>query len=108
MRWHQLHGDDGARRDRARDWELTARFTLAATVGVGALAAVASPHWDVGDLIVAVYFAAASLMLWGQSARIRRARSMAPFTTIVTVALCVAFVLGLLLAIVDIATRGSL
>jgi hypothetical protein len=72
------------------------------------LAVVASPRWDVGDLLVAVYFAAASLMLWVQSARIRRARSMAPFTMIVAVALGVAFVLGLLLAIVDLATRGSL
>jgi hypothetical protein len=62
----------------------------------------------VGDLLVAAYFAAVSLMLWGQSARIRHARSTAPSTTIVAVALGVAFALGLLLAVVDIATRGSL
>jgi len=72
------------------------------------LAAVASPRWDVGDLLVAVYFAAASLMLWGQSARISRARSMAPFTMIVAVALGVAFALGLILTIADLATGGSL
>jgi hypothetical protein len=77
-------------------------------VGVGALAALASSPWDVGDLLVAVYFAAVSLMLWGQSARIRRARSMAPFTMIVAVALGVAFALGTLLAIADLASGGSL
>jgi hypothetical protein len=108
MRWRQLAGDDRARTERARDWELTARLTLAVAVGVGALAAVASPRWGVGDLLVAVYFAAVSLMLWGQSARIRRARSMVPFTMIVAVALGLAFVLGLLLVIVDLATGGSL
>jgi len=108
MRWRQLRCDDRTRRDRAHDWELTARVTLGVAVGVGALAAVASPRWDVGDLLVAVYFAAVSLMLWGQSARIRRTRSLAPFTMIVAVALGVAFASGLLLAIADLATGGSL
>jgi asparagine N-glycosylation enzyme membrane subunit Stt3 len=106
MWWRRLRGDDAARRDRARDWELTARLTLAVALAVGGLAAVASPRWDTGDLLVAVYFAAASLMLWGQSARIRHARSMAPFTMIVAVALGVAFALGLLLALVDLAKHG--
>ncbi len=108
MRWPHVLGDDGARRDRARDWELTAGVTLAFAVGAGVLAAVMSPPWPPGDLLVATYFAAVSLMLWGQGARIRRARSEAPFTTAVAVALAVAFAGGLLLAVVDVATRGSL
>lgn len=81
---------------------------LAVAVGGGMLAAVTSPPWTLGDLLVATYFAAVSLMLWGQGARIRRARSMALFTTAVAVALGIAFAAGLLLAIVDIATHGSL
>ena len=83
-------------------------MTLAVAVGAGVLAAVSSPRWDVGDLLVAVYFAAVSLVLWGRGARIRRASSTAPFTTTVAVALGVALAVGLLLAVVDVATRGSL
>jgi hypothetical protein len=108
MRWPRVLGDEGARRDRARDWELTARVTLAVAVGAGVVAAVTTPRWAPGDLLVATYFAAVSLLLWGQGARIRRARSEAPFTTAVAVALAVAFAAGLLLAAVDVATRGSL
>ena len=108
MRWPHVRGDERARRDRARDWELTARATLAVALGAGVLAAVMSPPWAPGDLLVATYFAAVSLILWGQSARIRRARSEAPFTTAVAVALGVAFAGGLLLAVVDVTTRGSL
>ena len=109
MRWPQVRcSDDGSRVDRARAWEQTARVTLAVAVGIGVLAAVSSPHWDVGDLLIAVYFAAMSLMLWGQGARIRCVRSRAPFTTTVAGALAVAFALGLVLAVVDVATGGSL
>jgi hypothetical protein len=108
MRWPQVLDGEGARRDRARDWELTALVTLAVAVGAGVLAAVTSPPWPPGDLLVATYFAAVSLMLWGQGARIRRARSEAPFSTALAVALGVAFADGLLLALVDVATRGSL
>jgi hypothetical protein len=108
MRWPRVLGGDGARRYRASDWELTARVTLAAAVGAGVLSAVTSPPWAPGDLLVATYFAAASLMLWGQGARIRRARSEAPFTTAMRVALGVAFAGGVLLSVVDVATGGQL
>lgn len=108
MRGPQVLGGEGARRDRARDWELTARVTLAMAVGAGVLAAVTTPPWAPGDLLVATYFAAVSPMLWAQGARIRRVRSKAPFTAAVAVALGVAFARGLLLAVVDVATRGSL
>lgn len=108
MRRPQVLEGEGARRDRARDWELTAGVTLAFAVGAGVLAAFTSPPWAPGDLLVATYFAAVSLMLWGQGARIRRARSETPFTTALAVALGVAFAGGLLLAVVDVATRGSL
>ncbi|MFZ0973682.1 MAG: hypothetical protein WAN22_15735 [Solirubrobacteraceae bacterium] len=107
MWWPRVHGSEEVR-DRARDWELTARVTLAVAMGAGVLAAVTSPAWAPGDLLVATYFAAVSLMLWGQGARIRRARSQAPFTTAVAFALGLAFAGGLMLAIVDVATRGSL
>ncbi len=83
-------------------------MTLAVAVGAGVLAAVTSPPWAPGDLLVATYFAAVRLMLWGQGARIRRARSEAPFSAAVAVALGVAFAGGLILAVVDVATRGSL
>lgn len=108
MRCPQVLDGEGARTDRARDWELTAGVTLAFAVGAGVLAAVTSPPWAPGDLLVATYFAAVSLMLWGQGARIRRSRSEAPFTPAVALALGVAFAGGMLLAVVDIATRGSL
>ena len=108
MRWPHVLDGEGARTDRARDWELTAGVTLAFAVGAGPLAAVTSPPWALGDLLVATYFAAVSLMLWAQGARIRRARSEAPFTTAVAVALGAAFAGGMLLAVVDVATRGSL
>jgi hypothetical protein len=82
--------------------------TLGVAVGARVLAAVTSPPWAPGDLLVATYFAAVSLMLWGQGGRIRLARANAPFTTAVAVALGVAFAGGLLLALTDVATRGSL
>lgn len=106
MRWPQVLDGEGARRYRARDWELTAGVTLAFAVGAAVLAVVTSPPWAPGDLLVATYFAAVSLMLWGQGARIKRARSEATFTTAVAVAFGVAFAGGMLLALV--ATRGSL
>jgi len=62
MRWPHVLGREGARGDRASDWELTARVTLAAAVGAGVLSAVASLPWAPGDLLVAIYFAAASLI----------------------------------------------
>ena len=63
MRWPHVLGREGARGDRASDWELTARVTLAAAVGAGVLSAVASLPWaPPGDLLVAIYFAAASLI----------------------------------------------
>ena len=83
-------------------------MTLAVAAGAGVLAAVTSPPWAPGDLLVATYFAGVSLMLCGQGARIRRARSKAPFTTAAAVALGVAFAGGMLLAAVDVATRGQL
>ena len=43
MRWPQVLGGEGARRDPARDWELTARVTLAVAMGAGVLAGVTSP-----------------------------------------------------------------
>ncbi len=108
MRWRQVRSGDLARRDRARDWERTARLTLLLAVCAGLLAAATSPRWDVGDLLVGVYFAAVSLMLWAQSARIRLARSTAPFTHTVAIVLGAAFALGVLLAVVDISTHGAL
>ena len=83
-------------------------MALAVAIVAGLVAAVRSPGWDVGDLLVAVYLAATSLMLWGQSVRINRARSSARFTTTVAVALGVAFAFAVLLVVIDIATRGSL
>ena len=47
-------------------------------------------------------------MLWGQGARIRRARSKAPFTTAVAVALGVVFAGGLLLAVVGLRVHADL
>lgn len=83
-------------------------MALLVAVGAGLLAAATRPRWDAGDLIVGLYFAAVSLLLWAQSARIRFARSTVPFTRNVQIALGVAFGLGVLLGVVDIATRGVL
>jgi hypothetical protein len=96
MQWPASSAND-LRRDRARDWERTARLTLALAVGVGVLAAALSPRWNTGDLLVVVYFAAVSLGLWAQGTRIRLARSSAPFTSAGAVALGAASAIGLLL-----------
>ena len=90
----------------AREWERTARVALLVAVGVGVLAAVS--RWAAGDLVVGVYFAAISLLLWAQSARIRLARSTAPFTRAVGLTLAVAFCVGVLLGAVDVATGGAI
>ena len=108
MRWLRLRSGDLARMERARDWERTARVTLLVAVCAGLLAAATSPPWDVGDLVVGLYFVAVSLTLWAQSARIRLTRSTAPFTRNVEIALGVALGLGVLLAVVDLATGGAL
>ena len=108
VRWLERHGVDPDRSARAREWELTAFVTLVAAVVVGALASVASPRSNVGDLVIAVYLAAVSLLLWVQSARVRVARSAAPFTPIVARAVGVALAIGLVLVVVDLATGGGL
>ena len=97
-----------ARQERARGWERTAALTLLVAVGAGVLAATSSPRWDVGDLLVGVYFAAVSLMLWVQSARIRLARSAAPFTRPVMTALGIALGVGVFLMVADLATHGAI
>ena len=81
-------------------------MALFLAVGVGVLAAVS--RWGAGDLVVGVYFAAISLLLWAQSARIRLARSTAPFTRTVGVALAVALCVGVLLGALDVATGGAI
>ena len=108
MRWPSVRSGDPARVARARDWERAAGVTLLVAVGAGLLAAASRPRWDVGDLIVGCYFAAVSLLLWAQSARIRLARSTVPFTRHVQIALGVAFGLGVLLGVVDVGTHGAL
>ena len=97
---------DSARAARAREWERTARVGLFVAIGAGVLASVS--HWDTGDLIVGVYFAAISLLVWAQSARIRLARSTAPFTRAVGLALAAAFCVGVLLGALDVATGGAI
>jgi len=97
---------DSARAARAREWERTARVGLIVAVGAGVLAGVS--HWDSGDLFVGVYFAAISLLLWTQSARIRLARSTAPSTRTVSAALAAAFCVGVLLGALDVATGGAI
>lgn len=74
MRRLRLQRDDPTRKERARDWERTARVALLTAIGVGLLAAATSPRWAVGNLLVGLYFAAVSLLLWCQAARIRRVR----------------------------------
>ncbi|MGB0091290.1 MAG: hypothetical protein WBP81_01935 [Solirubrobacteraceae bacterium] len=97
MRWLWVRSGDPARGARARDWERTAGVALLVALGAGLLAAATRPRWDVGDLILGSYFAAVSLLLWAQSARIRLARSTVPFTRNVQIALGLAFGLGVLL-----------
>ena len=95
---------DSGRGARAREWERTARVALFVAVGAGILAAAG--RWDTGDLVVGAYFAAVSLLLWTQSARIMIARSAAPFTRAASVALAVTLSVGVLLGAVDVATGG--
>ena len=64
MRWPWVRTGDPAPGKRARDWERTAGAALLVAVGAGLLAAAVRPRWDVGDLIVGLYFAAVSLLLW--------------------------------------------
>ncbi len=98
-----MRSANSERAARARERERTARVGLFVAVGAGVLAG--ANHWDEGDLVVGVYFAAVSLLLlWTQSARIRLARSTAPFTRMVGVALAVAFCVGVLLRALDVAT----
>ena len=105
MRQSSTRSPDSRSAGRARDWERTASVALFVAIGAGVLAAVSS--WDPGDLVVGIYFAAISLLLWVQSARIRLAGSMAPFTRTVRVALAVAFCVGVFLGAVDVITGGA-
>jgi hypothetical protein len=105
MKHPSASGADSRRDARARDWERTASVALFVAVGAGVIAAAG--HWDPGDLVVGVYFAAVSLLLWVQSARIRLSGSTAPFTQTVRVALVLAFCIGVLLGALDIITGGA-
>ena len=79
-------GGDGARRDRARDWDLTARVTLVVAVGAGVLAAVMSPPWTPG-ICSSPRTSLLSASCCGGKA-LESARDInAPFTTAVAVAL---------------------
>jgi hypothetical protein len=89
---------------RAHEWELTARASLLFAFGAGVLAAAGG--WDLGDLLVGVYFAAVSLLLWVQGARIRHMRSPVAFNRITGAALVLAFAVGAALATADVASGG--
>lgn len=104
MRYPSTRSTDTGRAGRAREWERTAWVALFVAIGAGMLAAVG--RWDVGDLVVGVYFATVSLLLWTQGARIRLMRSAPPFTRTVSVALVVALCVGVLLGALDVATGG--
>jgi hypothetical protein len=106
VRRSSTRSGDSGRDARAREWERTAGVALFVALGAGVLAAAS--RWDAGDLVVGVYFAAISLLLWIQSARIRLASSTAPFTRTVGVALAVSFCVGVLLGAVDVATGGTI
>jgi hypothetical protein len=105
MKHSSTRSTDSRRAARARDWERTARVSLLVAISAGVLAAFNS--WDSGDLVVGIYFAAVSLLMWVQSARIRLAGSAVPFTQTVRVALAVAFCAGVLLGAVDTITGGA-
>jgi hypothetical protein len=108
MRRQATPSGERASQERTRDWERTAALALLVAAGAGVLGATSNPHWEVGDLLVGVYFAAVSLMLWGQSARIRLNRAAAPFTRPVITALGIALGVGVFLMVVDLATHGAI
>ncbi len=81
---------------------------MALFVAIGAGVLAAAGRWDTGDLVVGIYFAAISLVLWTQSARIRLAHSTAPFTRTIGLTLAVALCVGVLLGAVDVATGGAI
>lgn len=104
MRRSLMPSPDSGQEGRASEWERTAWAALSVAVGAGVLAAVG--RWDVGDLLFGGYFAAAGLLLWTQSVRIRLTRSTAPFTRTVSLVLVVAFCVGVLLGALDVVTGG--
>lgn len=100
--------DERARRVLALQWALTSGTSLFAAVLAGLRAMTATPSWDRGDLLVGLYFAALSLLLWARSAWIRRGRSITPGTSGHLAALAVGLGAGAALMVADIATSGRL
>lgn len=96
-----------SRRERARDWQLTALTALVVAVAVLAWAATASPPWDAGDVTTGLYFGIVSVALWIQAMRIQLAATAPPFSRTTRALLIASFAVGALLAGADIATGGS-
>ena len=56
----------------ADEWQRTAAMALVVAAIAGVHAGAAKPRWDTGDLLVGLYFAVLSLLLWGRAAQVRR------------------------------------
>jgi hypothetical protein len=90
----------------AREWQKTAVMTLVLAAVAGLRARLATPRWDKGDLIAALYLAVLSLLFWLRATQIRRGRGCAPSAARVIALVCGLAVGGLLLAL-DILTAGK-
>lgn len=97
--------NEGARDQRAREWERTALVAWGAAIAAGLWSRVVRGA-HTGDLILALYLALLGPGLWIQAVRMRLATRAPTFTPTLASVLMVALTVAFLLGIADLASGG--
>ena len=90
----------------AHAWQRTALMPLAVSALAGIHAATAEPRWDTGDLLVGLYFALLSLLLWAFSTWLTRNRLALSPNGMRVISVALGIGVGTVLVLIDIATSG--
>lgn len=100
--------DEPVHRLLTRKWAWTSALALTVALLAGLSTTAAGRQRDTGDLLMGLYFAALSLLLWARAIWIQRKRAIMPSVRRHVAALVVGLGTGGLLVAADIVSGGRL